>query len=835
MLSNIISTETAGYWRQRIMPPILYGSKHALLFQMALLPLSMCRHTIALASSTAIRDFIPLGRMHHFHIYVGYVLVAITVIDAVMFGLYFRSMCNLGNQSFCAGLRSEIMITGYFIAGTCATIGITSLLRHRIRYEIFYLVHQSIFILFVLVVAHTFDGVHRSGQKSRSQAFYWVTGSLLYYVCDRLSMHLSKRYTVPVTHSAALTSSGGTRLSKLALKRPPLFQFLPGQYALLRFRDIDAHWHPFTIASGPESSMLEFHIEVFTELSWTNRLWWRFRDYDWSCEQDPLEFEVKGPYGEPICGRTGYSHMISIGSGTGIVSSMSQLKQHVRALVQTDPQHYFKQESTILAKVAEIHKAQDRRSGSFCEALWQKKPMHVREVSDRTASLVSSKKKIFASVHGYDPRVFEKEEDDNDVLDEDLSLFDLETEFQEANNDVDRKYLLGLIKKRVQKREMSFVLKMVLPILPVYGFSVLALTLSWNNLSIDTGIIMGKVLMGLSIAFHVLFVLMVLGRHERSSLSTLVDIAVGGVALSIDAAFTNMNTWMIMQGNGLFTISLLHIYMIVRLFITTTSSKKEENRKVAVAMDDHVTSRKLHFIWVTRSAQMVSELAPVLEAIWQVLVDKLKHDEDLVKRVCEIKIFVTDPNSVARKKLADDMQIECPFLSRCNAFLFSRPNFGDILESHARRLMEKEKTRKHTDTLVSFCGSPSLSSIINASYMEMAQVLFLLGKSSHHIHYHPMVYGASKVVQKASKYNYISPVPSQQLESTTVRLSGASETDGDSSAHDSLSKNETRTETEQHHAPPVSNSVLVIPERVLRDDNHLKSVEEGFPVLNMIG
>ena len=81
--------------------------------------------------------------------------------------------------------------------------------------------------------------------------------------------------------------------------------------------------------------------------------------------------------------------MISIGSGTGIVSSMSQLKQHVRALVQTDPQHYFKQESTILAKVAEIHKAQDRRSGSFCEALWQKKPMHVREVSDWTASLVS--------------------------------------------------------------------------------------------------------------------------------------------------------------------------------------------------------------------------------------------------------------------------------------------------------------------------------------------------------------------------------------------------------------------------------------------------------------
>ena len=38
---------TLGTTLQQLFPPILYGSKHAILFQMFLLPLTMCRHIIA--------------------------------------------------------------------------------------------------------------------------------------------------------------------------------------------------------------------------------------------------------------------------------------------------------------------------------------------------------------------------------------------------------------------------------------------------------------------------------------------------------------------------------------------------------------------------------------------------------------------------------------------------------------------------------------------------------------------------------------------------------------------------------------------------------------------
>jgi NAD(P)H-flavin reductase len=48
----------------------------------------------------------------------------------------------------------------------------------------------------------------------------------------------------------------------LKMNRPVLFRFKPGQHAFLRVPAIDGHWHPFSIASGPDSSILEFHIKV---------------------------------------------------------------------------------------------------------------------------------------------------------------------------------------------------------------------------------------------------------------------------------------------------------------------------------------------------------------------------------------------------------------------------------------------------------------------------------------------------------------------------------------------------------------------------------------------
>jgi hypothetical protein len=101
----------------------------------------------------------------------------------------------------------------------------------------------------------------------------WFSATFLYYVCDQAAMHINHKYLTPLVSSSAVTGGSGSRMLILKVKRPVLFNFKPGQYAFLRLAEIDQHWHPFSIASGPDSSFLEFYIEVFPEESWTGKLW----------------------------------------------------------------------------------------------------------------------------------------------------------------------------------------------------------------------------------------------------------------------------------------------------------------------------------------------------------------------------------------------------------------------------------------------------------------------------------------------------------------------------------------------------------------------------------
>ena len=63
------------YWWKRIAPPLEFGSMHAILFQMALLPLTMSRFSIAALSDSLVDRFIPMNRMLRIHIHLGYTMV----------------------------------------------------------------------------------------------------------------------------------------------------------------------------------------------------------------------------------------------------------------------------------------------------------------------------------------------------------------------------------------------------------------------------------------------------------------------------------------------------------------------------------------------------------------------------------------------------------------------------------------------------------------------------------------------------------------------------------------------------------------------------------------
>lgn len=59
------------YWAKRVIPPLEFGSMHAILFQMTLIPLTMCRYTIASLSGSRLDGYFPLNRMLRMHIHMG--------------------------------------------------------------------------------------------------------------------------------------------------------------------------------------------------------------------------------------------------------------------------------------------------------------------------------------------------------------------------------------------------------------------------------------------------------------------------------------------------------------------------------------------------------------------------------------------------------------------------------------------------------------------------------------------------------------------------------------------------------------------------------------------
>jgi hypothetical protein len=82
------------YWWKRVVPPLEFGAMHAILFQMALIPLTMARHSLATASTTFLSQLVPFRRVTAIHIHLGYTLVIIVVLSTILFFIFFGQLCS---------------------------------------------------------------------------------------------------------------------------------------------------------------------------------------------------------------------------------------------------------------------------------------------------------------------------------------------------------------------------------------------------------------------------------------------------------------------------------------------------------------------------------------------------------------------------------------------------------------------------------------------------------------------------------------------------------------------------------------------------------------------
>ena len=114
---------------KRFTPPFEFGTMHAILFQIALIPLTMCKGTLAwLATHSPLRSAFPFEHVTEFHIFVGYVFCVLMVISVGVFFFFFGSVCSdhLNGRDpadLCRKFSREIMFTGCICALVCSNSG----------------------------------------------------------------------------------------------------------------------------------------------------------------------------------------------------------------------------------------------------------------------------------------------------------------------------------------------------------------------------------------------------------------------------------------------------------------------------------------------------------------------------------------------------------------------------------------------------------------------------------------------------------------------------------------------------------------------------------------
>jgi hypothetical protein len=741
------------YWLRRIGPPLDFGLMHASLLQMALIPLTMSRFSIAALSQSVLDRFVPLNRALRMHIHLGYTMVGIVFLDTAFFFTFFGILCADGEQAYCDKFTSEIMITGYGILAILLIITGTSYFRHQIPYEIFYAVHHVVFLMYIICVIHTFDMSQRKGHHSRSQTFKWFSSTLLYYLCDRAAMHLNHKYQTRLVSSSAVTGSNGSRMLIIKVKRPVLFNFKPGQYAFLRLTELDQHWHPFSIASGPDSSCLEFYIEVFTDKSWTGKLWKMLKVDDDTNGSSLREFdlEVMGPYGTSLANTNSYSHALAVGSGTGkcnvvfsyrespfaiecsfidalvtgIVPVLSLFKQHVHQLLRLDPAKHFLDLERHQRKIRQIEKAEEPRKASLA-----KKVVASCRARRSTPDNRPSKNKRDSVVQSIRNRI---------------AIHETVQEMEGCDRQLIR-LSMHAMRSAARRATRSIYGVVLLTTMPVLGISLIALTISWNTIDIELYGGMVEALMVLTAVFQLIFAVVACCVWDASQFAAFIDAAFCLIMPFADWYwFGHYEQNGVLSASDITTYSLLMGYLTARVWSMTVKPRHRSWRAAdggCGSTGGLTTLERLEIVWVVRSASLVSEILPEISNYWDELV--ARWGDENARAVCRIRVFVTDTDQRAVALLQQELLLH----SLSNYVRFERPDFAEIIEHHT---LDMITTRRNSYSVLSFCGSPVLAGVLHHLKINNDMVAAVTGNKRHQMEFVSESYGGSKASSKKEK------------------------------------------------------------------------------------
>ena len=278
-------------------------------FDGAIVLFPVMRRLLTWIRRTWLGRILPVDEAVSFHRMVGHALFALCVVHGVASLIGY----GRGSRPFLAQLMSERALTGVALLTLFAVMWVCAWQRVRrsARFELFYFTHLLYVGWFALAIAHApgFLG--------------WAALALLGLFVEA-TVRVKRRASATAIVSGHPLRSGVTRL---AIRRPQGFSHRAGDYLFLRVPAIARHeWHPFTITSAPESTVLTVHVRSLG--NWSSALRRRMQENPVGPGQELVAY-VDGAYGSPSGHVFESRHAVLIGAGIGVTPFASILESIV--------------------------------------------------------------------------------------------------------------------------------------------------------------------------------------------------------------------------------------------------------------------------------------------------------------------------------------------------------------------------------------------------------------------------------------------------------------------------------------------------------------------------
>ena len=324
---------------------ITRGAAASLSFCLGVVLLTVCRNLMTILRETPIGEFIPFDAAITFHKIVAITAGVWSAIHTVGHCINFYNVATQSQEGLACLFQEAVFSSNFFPSisywffGTIT--GITGILLVVVMsiiyvfampailkraYHAFRITHLLNILLYALTILHGLPKL-----LSAPSFWYYVLGPIILFVIDKIIGMRQQYKQLQVIDAAILPSD----IIYIQFKRPHYFKFRSGQWVRVScpaFSCTFNEHHAFSMASAPQSPVLELYIKAVGP--WTWKLRNEIIEAQSSCLPYPV-INLNGPFGDGNQEWTNYEVVVMVGGGIGVTPYASTLSDLAHEISST--------------------------------------------------------------------------------------------------------------------------------------------------------------------------------------------------------------------------------------------------------------------------------------------------------------------------------------------------------------------------------------------------------------------------------------------------------------------------------------------------------------------